>query len=224
MERFYALSPAFQSTLPARGATTDNLSGVQRSDISIHAPRTGSDFEFDPTFYRYKLISIHAPRTGSDFLSRAPRLSHMPFQSTLPARGATVKRIWRDMARWHFNPRSPHGERPPNIPRVLSSSQISIHAPRTGSDTSRTGFCCSLTSISIHAPRTGSDWLAERTQKTCEISIHAPRTGSDRVSGSTKPVPRISIHAPRTGSDCRADRLAFLLTRFQSTLPARGAT
>ena len=35
--------------------------------ISIHAPRTGSD-EFDPTFYRYKLISIHAPRTGSDSL------------------------------------------------------------------------------------------------------------------------------------------------------------
>ena len=34
----------------------------------------------------------------------------------------------------------------------------------------------------------------------------------------------ISIHAPRTGSDDVMNALKPILTKFQSTLPARGAT
>ena len=34
---------AFQSTLPARGATRRPLQGVGLPEISIHAPREGSD-------------------------------------------------------------------------------------------------------------------------------------------------------------------------------------
>ena len=34
----------------------------------------------------------------------------------------------------------------------------------------------------------------------------------------------ISIHAPRTGSDLKWTALKGLITEFQSTLPARGAT
>ena len=34
----------------------------------------------------------------------------------------------------------------------------------------------------------------------------------------------ISIHAPRTGSDCKRDTRRWASSRFQSTLPARGAT
>ena len=56
----------FQSTLPARGATIPNVSGANVVDISIHAPRTGSD--------------IHG--LGYTNLEGL-------FQSTLPARGAT---------------------------------------------------------------------------------------------------------------------------------------
>ena len=61
---------AFQSTLPARGATRMFLQLFQLTVISIHAPRTGSDG-------RIRLgeltadISIHAPRTGSDTPSPA---------------------------------------------------------------------------------------------------------------------------------------------------------
>ena len=36
-------------------------------DISIHAPRTGSDQRADVMKYIEFIISIHAPRTGSDF-------------------------------------------------------------------------------------------------------------------------------------------------------------
>ena len=78
-------------------------------------------------------ISIHAPRTGSDALDTKQLLTLGQFQSTLPARGATL------------NPREDNG-------RVI----ISIHAPRTGSDPVKPIGQPTI-SISIHAPRTGSD-------------------------------------------------------------------
>ena len=167
------------------------------------------------------------------------------FQSTLPARGATVALL---------------------LPAVALG--ISIHAPRTGSDQPRRAMS-SPPIISIHAPRTGSDGQNDRAAQHQHISIHAPRTGSDRVyvhwkffckvfqstlpaRGATRQrvrpaeLHRISIHAPRTGSDAswpqsspskryfnprsphgeRPDGAAVLcaLLSFQSTLPARGAT
>ena len=57
----------------------------------------------------------------------------------------------------HFNPRSPHGERQKASSRAAQASDISIHAPRTGSDVRFTLYYMILIYISIHAPRTGSD-------------------------------------------------------------------
>ena len=169
----------FQSTLPARGATAFPILPALFIPISIHAPRTGSDMKQRPTLAVF-LISIHAPRTGSD-----PPKFHCPqfpckFQSTLPARGATrggflrrclvtisihAPRTGSDSPRrargwpaFHFNPRSPHGER-----------------QRLPCKTAR--FLC----ISIHAPRTGSDVTSGLVRADLVISIHAPRTGSDRA-------------------------------------------
>ena len=57
------------------------------------------------------------------------------------------------------------------------------------------------------------------------ISIHAPRTGSDAAAAEKAGVTiGISIHAPRTGSDGIRSMVIFASSRFQSTLPARGAT
>ena len=127
-----------------------------KRDISIHAPREGSDWKppverafimyFNPRPPRGErlmvriqivvviMISIHAPREGSDssvcreypasryFNPRPPRgerhvarkikLSHWQFQSTPPARGAT-------RCKYHLG----------------RKENISIHAPREGSDT-----------------------------------------------------------------------------------------
>ena len=60
-----------------------------RRQISIHAPRTGSDMTEFLSAPRDREISIHAPRTGSDITSRGIMPLQSPFQSTLPARGAT---------------------------------------------------------------------------------------------------------------------------------------
>ena len=56
------------------------------------------------------------------------------------------------------------------------------------------------------------------------ISIHAPRTGSDKGRYKKTKPQTISIHAPRTGSDEASLMLANSFDKFQSTLPARGAT
>ena len=57
-----------------------------------------------------------------------------------------------------------------------------------------------------------------------DISIHAPRTGSDGNEKETQTKHIISIHAPRTGSDMLPIDRVKPYARFQSTLPARGAT
>ncbi len=56
---------AFQSTLPARGATLMAFDIETTRLISIHAPRTGSD-QIPEYAKNCERISIHAPRTGSD--------------------------------------------------------------------------------------------------------------------------------------------------------------
>ena len=128
----------FQSTLPARGATIPDSTALNVVAISIHAPRTGSDQRLYNAFAD-RGISIHAPRTGSD---------------------------------------TNCGEHSPHI------YAISIHAPRTGSDFMHS-FGSFISCISIHAPRTGSDHISRYKRYSRYISIHAPRTGSDSMLRGT---------------------------------------
>ena len=125
----------FQSTLPARGATISGTPYKQTSDISIHAPRTGSDASEDEHF-----AAINE------------------FQSTLPARGATIIAVPLRRRFTNFNPRSPHGERLFGSLRSPHSSGFQSTLPARGAT-----LACNLRRIacyiSIHAPRTGSDAL-----------------------------------------------------------------
>ena len=84
----------FQSTLPARGATRLRCALSLRPIISIHAPRTGSDIHALVALGRVLEISIHAPRTGSDNEDLGTPCCKKLFQSTLPARGATMMDGW----------------------------------------------------------------------------------------------------------------------------------
>ena len=81
--------------------------------ISIHAPRTGSDGFLEQPLCPADIISIHAPRTGSDAIFARRMMYASLFQSTLPARGATIRAdCYAVISYADFNPRSPHGERP----------------------------------------------------------------------------------------------------------------
>ena len=64
----------------------------QRTSISIHAPREGSDRSLHGSDCRL-CISIHTPREGSDLKISKETLGEGLFQSTLPVRGATANAL-----------------------------------------------------------------------------------------------------------------------------------
>ena len=101
--------------------------------ISIHAPREGSD----TTFVQYLLARL-------DFYPRSPRGERRvlfffsgdiaPFLSTLPARGATG-RLTLCCHAYAFLSTLPARGATQCLVALDAQAEISIHAPREGSDT-----------------------------------------------------------------------------------------
>ena len=122
----------FQSTLPVGGATFKLRIKHGESFISIHAPRGGSD-DYSSAQALRAGISIHAPRGGSD------------------ADGNHAHSRERD-----FNPRSPWGERPLSVLKARPTKGFQSTLP-VGGATAKAIQRLHLCEISIHAPRGGSD-------------------------------------------------------------------
>ena len=78
----------FQSTLPVKGATTTAPIDRSQHPVSIHAPGEGSDVSALFVFRGFG-VSIHAPGEGSDRMVLFTSSIRLPFQSTLPVKGAT---------------------------------------------------------------------------------------------------------------------------------------
>ena len=107
----------FQSTPPARGATTGTGSGG-------FSPGT---FQSSP------------PARGAT-MGQAPYQSSKAFQSTPPARGATIRLDGVLVLFSNFNPRPPRGGRRPYDTHSDRNYPISIHAPREGGDSKDAQF------------------------------------------------------------------------------------
>ncbi len=169
----------FQSTLPARGAT-----GRRR------------------TTRRHERFQSTLPARGATFALQN-RALFMQFQSTLPARGATRLSCASLFFFVDFNPRSPHGERrhqrPHQPPEDRDFNPRSPHGERR-SVGAEVGW---LVDISIHAPRTGSDSRRMIFRRSsCVFQSTLPARGATWDVTERLPITPISIHAPRTGSDC----------------------
>ena len=96
----------FQSTLPGRGATLLSQFVSLFPQISIHAPREGSDCcgnTSSPGPSNFNPRSPWGERPGGVLLRLIPTI----FQSTLPVRGATPAPSGRCWSPAYFNPRSP---------------------------------------------------------------------------------------------------------------------
>ena len=80
------------------------------------------------------VVSIHAPREGCDYRFNPFRLLAYQFQFTHPGRGATSadKRQYRSYN--SFNSRTPGGVRPLLTYHQYYKVSVSIHAPREGCD------------------------------------------------------------------------------------------
>ena len=119
---------------------------------------------------------------GERHVSDDGKIDNLIFQSTLPARGATLRHM-------SFEPRQ---------------FLISIHAPRTGSDVPSERCIWIPARFQSTLPARGATLFKGSLAPTLGISIHAPRTGSDKDANWLARLVKISIHAPRTGSDlCR---------------------
>ena len=133
---------SFQSTLPARGATFGSCHRLIA--FSHFNPRSPHGERPAPCFAVFLCldISIHAPRTGSDPSISVLIAARPLFQSTLPARGATQRFASSCVSCANFNPRSPHGERPPTCVRNLWRSTFQSTLPARGATPTgaNTGF------------------------------------------------------------------------------------
>ena len=147
-------------------------------EISIHAPREGSDNRSLTRASLSELFQSTLPARGA---TQGPHQTgpSCQFQSTLPARGATTAVTLKDQLRsisihapregsdvvgygvphllGHFNPRSPRGERPAQgVPLHSILHHFNPRSPR-GERLAPLRAALSAVSISIHAPREGSD-------------------------------------------------------------------
>ena len=169
-------------------------------------------------------ISIHAPREGSDIMlfARFRKPEHFyPRSPRGERRWQMIRSAW---TKQNFYPRSPRGERPTQRLEPCISGLISIHAPREGSDSDALGGDATMTLFLSTLPARGATLCHRSAGRSQRISIHAPREGSDlkAIAGmmgdlsflSTLPARGatladadrtqaqfISIHAPREGSD-----------------------
>ena len=168
----------FQSTLPVWGAT--------------------HPWHYYSTMQK---VSIHAPRVGSDSRHNKSESSHQNC----------------------FNPRSPCGERLHRLLGKITANRFQSTLPVWGA-TSNGRNRPEHWDVSIHAPRVGSDIPGAAFAAPFFVSIHAPRVGSDEKRVLNVLVAEVSIHAPRVGSDFNRIRINFVNLEFQSTLPVWGAT
>ena len=149
-------------------------------------------------------ISIHAPRVGSDSFTPSGAQHIKIFQSTLPVWGATWARANRCIGFSEFQSTLPVWGATSDTDSLHLIGDISIHAPRVGSDPWHRRGRSPGQNISIHAPRVGSD---PNISMFCPSMVifqsTLPVWGATRPSVSFFCTCRISIHAPRVGSDSR---------------------
>ena len=87
----------------------------------------------------------------------------------------------------YFNPRSPDGERLFQPVLEDDGTDISIHAPRMGSDLGFSLFIQWSKDFNPRSPDGERPEIVRRLLETVFISIHAPRMGSDRENGHLRP-------------------------------------
>ncbi len=189
----------FQSTLPVWGATAMPSSVAPMLTFQSTLPVWGAT-QLAAQQAAGEAVSIHAPRVGSDVFT--------------PSSESTIN---------CFNPRSPCGERPDQAGEITLTGGFNPRSP-CGERQSRRWRVSGHFNVSIHAPRVGSDGFAETPQAETKVSIHAPRVGSDTTTGHTGRC-RFCFN-PRSpcGERRHQPRTIILLQQFQSTLPVWGAT
>ena len=214
--------------------------------ISTHAPRTGSDRRQSPCrrigLY-FNPRSPHGERQSRRARSTSPRL----FQPTLPARGATRRRCTSHDVNRRFQPTLPARGATNNPRWDHPKTSISTHAPRTGSDVDFPALGVSQQIFQPTLPARGATPFAVTTPASVhnfnprsphgERPHHFQFVNRHKINFNPRSPHgerRIVMPQGRTRGDFnpRSPHGERLLpgggrctpSKFQPTLPARGAT
>ena len=190
--------------------------------ISIHAPRGGSDAV---DTIQCAIINNFNPRSPwGERLRRNRHTGNKPVISIhAPRGGSDVDWVWLVTASIYFNPRSPWGERPvlpedrdfalvfqSTLPvggatllrmRTVRASNISIHAPRGGSDFAACNKAPDLLYFNPRSPWGERPLLRRLKDVDPQFQSTLPVGGATAIISPVYLIILISIHAPRGGSD-----------------------
>ena len=129
------------------------------------------------------------------------RQVELVFQSTPPARGATIA-----------------------SGNIYQTQIISIHAPREGGDRSASAGSAAAGRFQSTPPARGATGVCCIHGGPSVFQSTPPARGATLATVFALAVSSISIHAPREGGDGRESPKVANTPGFQSTPPARGAT
>ena len=202
-------------------------------NISIHAPRVGSDcLRSSSRTYR----AYFNPRSPCG--ERRPQSSSCPttlrfqstlpvwgatawqhrakpvngFQSTLPVWGATLDQMHTEFGLSEFQSTLPVWGATRKHHRGQRQQHISIHAPRVGSDLGLGGLAADHRAFQSTLPVWGATVSDDFIERDAVFQSTLPVWGATAVVVSQNVPDVISIHAPRVGSDLvmRSLRKAYL--------------
>ena len=150
----------------------------------------------------YAQISIHASHKGSDVIGSGLLSGNVQFQSTLPAREATMGVSAIRPGIPDFNPRFPQGKRRSSLAVLKRSAIFQSTLPAREATMLHQELNQILSYFNPRFPQGKRRTLQSYRRQATGISIHASRKGSDQES--------------------ILRQIAWIV--FQSTLPAREAT
>ena len=216
--------PVISIHAPREGSDSCQLRSPDHPiDFNPRSPRgERQDYFFHPSLHPY--FNPRSPRGERRYICTHHHPNRI-FQSTLPARGATSGSAAPGKHQPDFNPRSPRGERPINSTFLcILFCDFNPRSPR-GERPADQQLQENINQISIHAPREGSDdLLATGDFTSIAFQSTLPARGATNADTLDIILFDISIHAPREGSDLLYSCWIKKFHVFQSTLPARGAT
>ena len=218
---------------------------VTSSDVSIHAPREGSDRNgsspgsrggcFNPRSPRrerpypvvhhgaFAMFQSTLPAKGATNEGRPCRSHQLTFQSTLPAKGATLE-AGEYQAIVRFQSTLPAKGATSPVATYLVLSRVSIHAPREGSDLTPWQTLLHRNSFNPRSPRRERPRTRSCPTPNLEFQSTLPAKGATRRSSARRrDFASFNPRSPRR--ERRWPRVDVSIDfEFQSTLPAKGAT
>ena len=146
----------FQSTLPVWGATVFRLTQIRHPARFNPRSPCGERPEMDGMLSTISSVSIHAPRVGSDAALKRLAAVRNSFNPRSPCGERPSRTVVVPVMILCFNPRSPCGERllPGVAARIAGLFQSTL--PVWGATESLMQVT-GVDDVSIHAPRVGSD-------------------------------------------------------------------